>query len=113
MPFSKTNGLSHDSLRCMHIVALSWLSLSHLASILWWCQYREMHEWSSLCPHAGVKWKPGKEGGGVVSLVWSILHVGGAHSTMCGRWCVLHVVTALSLPPQDAEIQEEIKRVCE
>ena len=62
-------------------------------------------------------WKPGKEGGGVVSLVWSILHVGGAHSTMCGRWCVLHVVAALSLPPQDASqrarAQEEIKTVCE
>ena len=49
----------------------------------------------------------GRIGGGVVTMV---LHGGGAHSR---TWCVLDVVTALSLPPQSERAQEEIKRVCE
>ena len=49
----------------------------------------------------------GRIGGGVVTVV---VHGGEAHSRRC---CVLDAVTALSLPPQDAQMQEEIKRVCE
>ena len=43
-------------------------------------------------------------------MVTMVLHGGGAHSR---TWCVLDVVTALSLPPQSERAQEEIKRVCE
>ena len=106
--FQQNKWLSNDGLRCMRLVGTDWSCLHFVI---------EMHEWRGMSPHAGVKWKPGKEGRGVVILVWSILRVGGAHFTMCGRWCVLHVVAALSLPPQDASkrsrAQEEIKRVCE